>query len=84
MEKYQKKMVESDVLIDVLCDICGASCKKSEPEGYEYSNWYVSWGYGSKKDGTRWDVDFCEECSDKLKEHIKSLGGRIREENRWG
>ena len=85
MKKYQLEMIESDVLTNVLCDICGKSCRTPElgSEVFEHSTLYADWGYCSKRDGDKWEADFCEECSENLKKHIELLGGRISEESRW-
>ena len=43
----------------------------------EYLEVYAKWGYGSGKDGTKWEAYFCEECSDKIDEFVKKEGGEI-------
>jgi len=53
---YQPTMV----LDDIICDICGNSCKKSM--NYEYMNLHAAWGYESGYDGQVWTADVCVEC----------------------
>jgi len=38
-----------------------------------------TWGYGSRKDGAIWNCDICEDCADKVKQFIESIGGKIAE-----
>ena len=78
MRKYKQKELLSEVLEDVICDICGKSCKINLSALYEFSILKATWGYGSHKDCTQWDGEFCEECSGKLKIYIESLGGNLR------
>lgn len=74
--KYTKRPDIVDVLEDVICDVCGESCK-GDLDIYEFSQLSAHWGYASKKDGTYWKSEICEECSDKVKEFIESLGGKV-------
>jgi hypothetical protein len=53
------------------------SCKKGY--NYERAQLRADWGYDSKKDGVRWECDLCEDCADKVKAFIESIGGTIRE-----
>ena len=77
MRKYKQKELLSQVLEDIVCDICGKSCKGGS-DLYEFSKFEATWGYGSHKDTEQWGGEFCEECSDKIKGFIESLGGKLR------
>ena len=81
MIKYEKRMEATLVIADIICDICGNSCNEKSTSLFEYSRLFADWGYGSKKDGLRWNGHFCEECSNKIKGFIESLGGKVEEKN---
>jgi len=51
-------------LDDIICDICGESCKKNLD--IESAKLFAHWGYDSKKDGDVYDIDICENCFDKI------------------
>jgi hypothetical protein len=65
--------------VDILCDVCGKSCKsKTCPADYEYANLWAQWGYDSRKDGENHSCDLCEDCYDEVILYIeKKLGGKI-------
>ena len=74
-----KKTVEIEVLIDVRCDRCGASCKgfmeqnvDSWQNGFERASINAVWGYGSKWDGDCWSYEVCQDCAEELLEWISS------------
>jgi hypothetical protein len=67
--KITSKKVE--VLKDVICDSCGKSCMDSIKLNYEYLTLTGYWGYGSKKDGQKWEAHICEKCVDRKFKHIK-------------
>lgn len=71
MKKYVKKTF--DDLDDILCDVCGSSCKKVY--NIESASISVQWGYESKKDGQYFDVDLCESCFDKTIEFLSGIKG---------
>ena len=77
MRKIEKITREIEETKDILCDICGKSCSTNMSNLYEYSTLSVSWGYGSRKDTESWHGEFCESCSDKIREFIESLGGKL-------
>lgn len=66
MIKTEKKLEEVEVVADIICDICGASCKTEY--GNEYLSLTTSWGYMSNKDLETWKAQICEKCVD---EHFK-------------
>jgi len=77
----QIKNKTSPTLIDITCDICGKSCKDRADMNYEMVCLQGSWGYMSRKDGTNWCCDICEDCADRVKEFIESIGAKVREES---
>jgi hypothetical protein len=78
MEISRIEDVKTEVIIDVLCDSCGKSCKKEEhiidneknPNYgknnpiFEYMTLEANWGYCSNKDCETWKAQICEECID--------------------
>ena len=54
MEIKQLKQVE--VVTDVVCDVCNQSTK------LEFGTLWAHWGYGSKHDGERYELQLCEKC----------------------
>lgn len=69
MKKY-KSIVKQEVY-EVVCDMCGQVCHGGN------SSLTAWWGYGSEKDGTKWESDFCEQCSEKIKDFIKHNHGNV-------
>ena len=66
MEKTYKetKSIEVDMLEDILCDMCGNSCRSGDY--YNRMKLYAHWGYDSAKDGEFYIADVCETCVDKV------------------
>ena len=54
MEIKQLKQVE--VVTDVLCDVCNQLTQ------LELGTLSANWGYGSKHDGERYELQLCEKC----------------------
>ena len=79
MRQIKNKRITEPKLVDITCDICGKSCRDSADMNYEMACLRGHWGYMSRKDGTRWCCDICEDCADKVKQYIESIGGKIIE-----
>ena len=76
---------KTEVTTDVICDICGKSCKvaehrvenESRPDNgeiiysFEYMTLSADWGFDSKKDGEKWTAHVCEKCVDEKLTYIK-------------
>ena len=74
------------------CDVCGKSVVVEEytidnPANPDYGKkekirncalMHNHFGYYSKKDLENHECVMCEECYDKIRDFIKSLGGRVR------
>ena len=58
--------------------MCGRSCLDRGKINFELSRLTANWGFYSNKDTEQWECDICENCSDKIKEYIESLGGEIK------
>jgi hypothetical protein len=50
------------VVDDVNCDACGKSTTINTNVGPDYATLESCWGYGSKDDGSKYNIDLCEEC----------------------
>lgn len=65
-----KKLVELDVIDEVLCDLCGKSCSKSPCEKlghsnqpkHEYAELYANWGFYSDSNNKKYEIHLCEYC----------------------
>ncbi len=76
-----KQKVEREVVVGWTCDVCGKSCNASEDgryEAHEHASLYAYWGYHSNKDLETHNCDLCENCYDRIREYIETLGGKVR------
>jgi hypothetical protein len=62
MKTYKKEYRK--VEDKVYCDLCGHNCFVDN-FGSEYATLEAAWGYGSKYDGTKFDIHLCENCFDE-------------------
>lgn len=75
------------VTVDILCDICGSSVIPNAYKGNaddvtefsDYATLKASFGYGSKRDGEEFKLDFCERCFDLIVSKVEELK-RIHDE----
>ena len=67
MRTYSEKICQK--LDNIFCDICGECCKKEANN--EYASLCAHWGYDSKKDLIRHNIDLCESCFDKTIQFLK-------------
>ena len=51
-----KELKQVEVITDVLCDVCNQSTK------LEFGTLSAHWGYGSKHDEERYELQLCEKC----------------------
>ncbi|HHQ4619844.1 MULTISPECIES: hypothetical protein [Aeromonas] len=56
-----KEIVPTEQIVDVLCDACGRSTK-TDVGTSEYGTLSADFGYGSHRDGERYQVHLCEGC----------------------
>ena len=78
-----KKYNEINELIEVRCNKCGKMLKVENgllKEGVFSTE--VCFGYFSKKDGQKHEIDLCEECYDKWTEGFK-VPVRVREQTEF-
>jgi hypothetical protein len=55
------KTVKKQVEDQVLCDVCGKVCTDDNYIS-EYATVEAMWGYASSMDGTKFDIQLCENC----------------------
>jgi hypothetical protein len=65
------------VLSDVSCDICGKSTTNYPDVGPDYATLESYWGYGSQKDGSKYEVHLCESCFNDVIDLLKETRKRI-------
>jgi hypothetical protein len=69
MKLYKKVYVKRED--KVYCDVCDKLCT-DENFGSEYAVLEALWGYASKSDGKRFDIQICEDCFYEIIEWIKT------------
>lgn len=87
MKKYKTRA--RSVLVDILCDVCGKSCRNDkyaadddeldEAADFEYATLSAIWGYFSRKDGESYSAILCEDCFDDVVKHINERTMQKRE-----
>ena len=58
------------VIDNVICDCCGQSTDTMNM-GPSWATLEATWGYGSKHDGTEYNIDLCENCFTEVIDFIK-------------
>jgi diaminopimelate decarboxylase len=86
MKQIEIQNKKTEVVKDIICDICGNSCKVEEyivdnpvrlDHGdkiyiFEYMDIETHWGYHSNtKDTQKWTAQVCEKCVDEKLSFIK-------------
>ena len=81
MIKTKKVMKEQEEVVDVICNNCGESCKKSLNH-FGILETTVHGGYDSEKIGdcTSWTFSICEDCLDPIVKGFK-IPPKITETN---
>lgn len=79
MKKYQ--IQKTPVLADVLCDVCGNSCKTPQDD-YEVATLSAQWGYHSRKDGESYHRDLCETCFDDVVQYLQTRTSAQKRESK--
>ncbi len=69
MRTWKEKTTK--VIDDVNCDACGKSTTNYKDVGPNYATLESCWGYGSKDDGNKYNIDLCEECFFEVLSFIK-------------
>jgi hypothetical protein len=73
MKTFKKKTIKT--IDDVHCDLCGKSTTNIyEPD---YATLESCWGYGSKNDGKKYNIDLCETCFFEVLNFIKDKRKKI-------
>lgn len=63
MKTYKK--ITKSVEDSVYCDICGSNCTLDQL-GSEYATLEALWGYSSKRDGQKFDIQICQNCFEEI------------------
>jgi hypothetical protein len=85
MEIKEIQTKKQEVVVDIICDSCGQSCKKyqsnvdnpvrtdhGEPYySFEYMELKATWGYHSDYDTEQWTAQVCQKCVDGKLSFIK-------------
>lgn len=69
MKISKVKWIETEEIVDVICDSCGASCNTEY--GAEFMSLSANWGFFSNKDLEKWEAHICEKCVDEKLTFIK-------------
>lgn len=59
MKTYKRAFIKRED--KVYCDVCGGLCTQDN-FGSEYASLEASWGYASRSDGTKYNIQICETC----------------------
>lgn len=62
------------IITKVMCNKCGCEI----PDSIN-SNFYASFGYGSKHDGQEWSFELCENCLEDIIKTFKYIPGGFKE-----
>lgn len=62
--KYKTVQCKKQVPIKIVCNKCGKSCNLEKELFPEFTTIKNIYGYGSKKDGDRYESHICESCMD--------------------
>jgi hypothetical protein len=60
MKTFKEKKIRT--VDDIHCDVCGKSTTNTTNVGPDYATLESCWGYGSKNDGTKYNIELCETC----------------------
>jgi hypothetical protein len=71
------KTKTTKVVDDVSCDACGKSTTNYSDVGPDYATLESCWGYGSSNDGSKYNIDLCEECFFEILSFIKEKRRQI-------
>lgn len=58
--------------VGITCDKCGKT--DTDEDGYivtDINPFSIGFGYGSKRDGEKWEIDLCDDCLDEVFKDIK-------------
>lgn len=75
MKTWKKKTIKA--VDDVNCDVCGKSTTHYDYIGPDYASLEACWGYGSKDDGTKYDIHLCESCFVNVLNFIKEQRRKV-------
>ena len=63
MRRYTEKTINIKSVEAIQCDMCGKDCEGAEDMfGINHATLDAAWGYGSKSDGSKFEIHLCEAC----------------------
>lgn len=65
------KEVKRKVEDKVMCDVCGKICTNDYGDN-EHGTLEMIYGYGSKRDGSRLNLDLCEQCIENIIQYLNT------------
>lgn len=67
-KKVIKKTISEDVIKGISCDCCGKKVTGSEVDilSSDITEFFIDFGYGSKYDTDRIEVDVCDKCIENI------------------
>jgi hypothetical protein len=75
VKTFKEKLVK--VVENVYCDCCGKSTTNYLYIGPDYATLESCWGYGSKNDGTKYNIELCETCFFEVLNFIKDKRSKV-------
>lgn len=75
MKITESRTYTTDIIKDVLCDVCGNSCCKfvdNKLIATESATISADWGYYSDSDGKEYNIEICENCFYDVVAHLKA------------
>lgn len=75
MKITETKTYKTEIIKDILCDVCGKSCckfTKSKLIATESATITADWGYYSDSDGKQYNIEICENCFYDVLTYLKT------------
>ena len=78
MRKYIEKTVHIKSVEKIVCDQCGKDCEGAEDMfGINHATIDAAWSYGSKSDGSKFEIHLCESCFYSVLDFIRTERKKI-------
>lgn len=71
VRKFKSERLARKVEVKRICNYCGAEVTGEAMLCDKIENFVIHWGDCSRKDGSVWSFDLCEDCIDKIAESFK-------------
>lgn len=81
MKKTKTRQTEETFVDSIICNKCGKEYRDDEPFDWDkIFEFKIVFGYGSKRDGSIWEYDICEDC---LCDFVKTFDIPVSETSIW-